>query len=69
MHNNLNFTDKSSLDIAAQNEHSTVVKKLIETYEALKHLDDGKFKIILLQILTLNFTIIYSFTAIVFISE
>ena len=43
MHNNLNFTDKSALDIAAQNEHSTVVKKLIETYEALKHLDDGKF--------------------------
>ena len=43
MHNNLNFSDKSSLDIAAQNEHSTVVKKLIETYEALKHLDDGRF--------------------------
>ena len=43
MHNNLYFTDESSLDIAAEKGHSTVVKKLIETYEALKHLDNGKF--------------------------
>ena len=38
----LDFTGQSSLDIAAEQGHHSLVKLLIEKYDALKHLDDGK---------------------------
>ena len=38
----LNFTGQSSLDVAAEKGHHSLVKLLIEKYDALKHLDDGK---------------------------
>ena len=39
----LNCVGISTLDIAAEGGHQTMVKTLIETYGALQHLDDGKF--------------------------